>query len=127
MSEARGMKRVGYLLLAYASLGVALLGLVLPGLPSTEFVLLAAWAAARSSPRLSRWLENHRVFGPMLRNWRQGGVISRRHKVAASVSMCLCFGLLLWHAPPLWLVLLAGSGMGLGALMVWSRPEQVRT
>ena len=49
---ARGLRRVAYLLLAYASLGLAILGVFLPGLPSTEFVLLAAWAAARSSPRL---------------------------------------------------------------------------
>ena len=42
-----------YALLAYTSLGVGMIGLVVPGLPTTEFVLLAAWAAAKSSPRLS--------------------------------------------------------------------------
>lgn len=124
VTPARGLKRLGYLLLAYASLGVAVLGLFLPGLPSTEFVLLSAWAAARSSPRLSRWLEQHRLFGPLLRDWRAGGVISRKSKAIASLSMLACLALLLWHQPPLWLVLCASAGMACGALFIWSRPEQ---
>lgn len=123
---ARGLKRAAYLLLAYASLGLAILGVFVPGLPSTEFVLLSAWAAARSSPRLSRWLEQHRVFGPLLRNWRNGGVITRKSKAIASLAMGTCLALLLWHQPPLWLLLCAGGGMACGALYIWSRPEAQR-
>lgn len=74
------------LLLAVASLGLAVLGLLLPGLPSTEFVLLAAWAAARGSPRLHDWLLRHRVFGPMILHWRSGR-LPRRAKWAASAAM----------------------------------------
>ena len=55
-------------LLAYVSLGIGLIAIVIPGLPTTEFILLAAWAATKSSPRLSAWLENHRLFGPILSN-----------------------------------------------------------
>ena len=115
-----------WLLLAYLSIGMAMLGVILPGLPTTEFVLLAAWAASRSSPRLAAWLENHRVFGPLLRNWRNGGVITRRSKTVASLAMAACLGLLLWHQPPLWLLLCAGGGMACGALYIWSRPEAQR-
>ena len=53
-------------LLAYVSLGIGLIAIVVPGLPTTEFILLAAWAATKSSPRLSAWLENHRLFGACL-------------------------------------------------------------
>jgi len=120
---ARGLKRLGYLVLAWVSLGLALLGAVLPGLPCTEFVLLSAWAASRSSPRLSRWLERHRLFGPLLRDWRDGGVISRRSKTVASLAMLGCLGLLLWHQPPAWVLACAVGGMGCGALFIWSRPE----
>lgn len=117
------LKRFCYLVLAYLSLGMAILGAILPGLPTTEFVLLAAWASAKSSPRLNRWLHEHRLFGPMLSNWTQGGVIARRHKLYASISMLVCFALLLWHQPPLWLLLTAGGGMSCGACWIWSRPE----
>ncbi|MDR0276566.1 MAG: YbaN family protein [Paucimonas sp.] len=122
---ARGIKRLGYLLLAWVSLGMAVLGAILPGLPCTEFVLLSAWAASRCSPRLSRWLEQHRLFGPLLRDWRDGGRISRRSKVAASVAMLGCLGLLLWHQPPWWVLVCAVGGMGCGALFIWSRPERL--
>jgi uncharacterized membrane protein YbaN (DUF454 family) len=76
-------------LLAYVSLGIGLVAIVVPGLPTTEFILLAAWAATKSSPRLSAWLENHRLFGPILFNWRNGRIIARRAKVSATVSMLL--------------------------------------
>ncbi|QLF94364.1 YbaN family protein [Pseudomonas sp. ABC1] len=124
-TPATGLKKVAFIVLAYLSLGCAILGLFIPGLPSTEFVLLSAWAAARSSPRLSNWLENHRVFGPLLHNWRNGGVITRKSKAFASLSMLACLGLLIWHSPPLWLMALAAGGMAIGAAWIWSRPEHI--
>lgn len=115
-----------FALLAYASLAVGLVAIVVPGLPTTEFILLAAWAATRSSPRLSAWLENHRLFGPMLHNWRNGKVIPRRAKVGATASMLFCAGLMLVMLDHGWPVYLALTGMGLGNLWIWSRPEQVQ-
>jgi len=113
-----------WLALAHLSLGLALLGVFLPGLPTTEFVLLAAWAASRSSPRLSQWLEHHRLLGPPLRDWRSGGVIARRRKWLASLSMALAFAvatITLRHWPSL---LGIGLGMLCGAIWIWSRPER---
>ncbi|MGX1173415.1 YbaN family protein [Pseudomonas sp. R151218B TE3479] len=115
-----------FALLAYTSLAIGLVAIVVPGLPTTEFILLAAWAATRSSPRLSAWLESHRLFGPMLHNWRNGKVIPRRAKVAATVSMLLCAGLMLVMLDHGWPVCLALAGMGLGNLWIWSRPEQAQ-
>ncbi|WLH47558.1 YbaN family protein [Pseudomonas beijingensis] len=115
-----------FALLAYTSLAIGLVAIVVPGLPTTEFILLAAWAATRSSPRLSAWLENHRLFGPMLHNWRNGKVIPRRAKVGATASMLLCAGLMLVMLDHGWPVYLALAGMGLGNLWIWSRPEQVQ-
>ena len=116
------LKRLAYLVLAWCSLACALLGVLLPGLPATEFVLLAAWASAKGSPRLNQWLHRHRLFGPMLRDWR-AGVVARRVKWTASLSMSLCLAVLLWHQPPLWLLFSAVGGMGCGAYWIWSRPE----
>ncbi len=99
-------------LLAYVSLGIGLVAIVIPGLPTTEFILLAAWAATKSSPRLSAWLENHRLFGPILFNWR-------------TVSMLVCAILMLVMLDHGWPIYLAIAGMGLGNLWIWSRPERL--
>ncbi|WQG56840.1 YbaN family protein [Pseudomonas sp. RTB3] len=114
-------------LLAYVSLGIGLVAIVIPGLPTTEFILLAAWAATKSSPRLSAWLENHRLFGPILFNWRNGKIIARRAKVSATVSMLVCALLMLVMLEHHWPVYLAIAGMSLGNLWIWSRPGTARS
>ena len=119
------LSRLLYGLLAYVSLGIGLIAIVVPGLPTTEFILLAAWAATRSSPRLSAWLESHRLFGPILLNWRNGKVIQRRAKVSATISMLLCATVMLVFLEHRWPVFLAIGGMSLGNLWIWSRPESV--
>ena len=73
--------------LALVSLLLGLIGLFLPVLPTVPFILLSAWAAARSSPSLLAWLEGHSAFGPMLTEWRRGGVVRRRAKWLATVTM----------------------------------------
>ena len=119
------LARILFGLLAYVSLGIGLIAIVVPGLPTTEFILLAAWAATKSSPRLSAWLENHRLFGPILFNWRNGKIIARRAKVSATVSMLLCAGLMLVMLDHGWPIYLAIAGMSLGNLWIWSRPERL--
>ncbi len=117
--------RILFGLLAYISLGIGLIAIVIPGLPTTEFILLAAWAATKSSPRLSAWLENHRLFGPILSNWRNGKIIQRKAKVSATISMLVCAGVMLYVLDHNWPVFLAIAGMSLGNLWIWSRPERL--
>ncbi|MBN9659063.1 MAG: YbaN family protein [Acidobacteria bacterium] len=66
---------------------LAFVGVVVPGLPSTEFVLAAAYCFARSSPRMENWLLQHRWFGPTLRRFRETGGITRSGKRVALGSM----------------------------------------
>lgn len=115
-----------WLLLAYLSIAMAALGALTPGLPTTEFVLLAAFAASRSSPRLSAWLDNHRLFGPLLHNWHNGRVITRKTKLVASFSMLLALAIMLASVTHMPSVLFAALGMGCGALWIWSRPEHIK-
>lgn len=122
---ASKLSRLLFALLAYVSLGIGLVAIVIPGLPTTEFILLAAWAATRSSPRLSAWLENHRLFGPILHNWRNGKVIQRRAKVSATLSMLFCAGVMLVFLDHRWPLFLAIGGMAMGNLWIWSRPERL--
>ncbi|KAB0487265.1 hypothetical protein SAMN04490202_3934 [Pseudomonas reinekei] len=125
MPAASKLTRLLFGLLAYVSLGIGLIAIVIPGLPTTEFILLAAWAATKSSPRLSAWLENHRLFGPILSNWRNGRIIARRAKISATVSMLVCAGLMLMMLDHGWPIYVAMVGMGLGNLWIWSRPESL--
>ncbi|MGJ5817148.1 YbaN family protein [Paludibaculum fermentans] len=79
--------RILYTALGCLALTLAFVGVVVPGLPSTEFVLAAAYCFARSSPRMESWLLQHRWFGPTLRRFRDTGGITRSGKMAALASM----------------------------------------
>ena len=78
------------------SLILGLIGVVLPGLPTTPFVLLAAACYAKASPRLHRWLLNHRWMGPMLRDWESHRSLTRRSKTVAVGSMLLMVSVSIW-------------------------------
>jgi uncharacterized membrane protein YbaN (DUF454 family) len=104
-------------------LGLGLLGVVLPVLPTTPFLLLAAGCFAKSSPRLHGWLLSHRLFGPPIRNWEENGAISRPAKRLAAGSMAAVFALSLVLGLS-WKVLLAqGVLIGIGAAFVLTRPD----
>lgn len=108
---------------ALLCLVLGIVGIFLPGLPTTVFILLAAWAAARSSPRLYRWLWLHPLFGPMLRNWASGGRVSRRSKWSATVMMAVSGTILAFTEAPRWAVALACICMACVLAWLWRRPE----
>lgn len=113
-----------YFSLALFSLLLGVIGIFLPLLPTTPFILLSAWAAARSSPRLLAWLENHTAFGPMIRDWRRGGVVRRRPKWIATIVMSASGLYLLWSSHPRWAAWLAIACMATVAVWLWRRPER---
>ena len=98
---------------------LGLIGAVVPGMPTTVFILMAAWAAVRSSPRLHRWLYAHRVFGPLLHNWDTGGKVSRRAKWTATVSMGASSLLILYFSYKPWLTAMTLSIMACVLLWLW--------
>ena len=77
------MARWPFTVLAYVSVGLGLLGVLLPGLPTVPFLLLGAWAASRGSRRIHDWLHEHPRFGPALREWREQRAVSTRSKIVA--------------------------------------------
>lgn len=80
-------KRIVLIVVGFVSLGLGGLGIVVPLLPTTPLVLVAAFAFANSSETLHRWLLDHRVFGPLIDNWRRHGAISRTAKTMSVLSM----------------------------------------
>jgi uncharacterized protein len=75
------------------SLVIGVIGIYLPLLPTTPLVLLAAFCFSRGSERWARWLEAHRTFGPMVRQWRENRAVPLRAKQLAVVMMTLsCAG-----------------------------------
>ena len=102
---------------------LGVIGVVVPGLPTTPFILLAAWAAARSSPRLHMWLLKHRLFGPMVRDWQHGGAVSRRAKWSATIAMGICGLIIGFTAPRPWMTAVGLGCMALVLAWLWQRPE----
>ncbi|MDH3789885.1 MAG: YbaN family protein [Xanthomonadales bacterium] len=76
----------------FVFLGLGTLGIVLPLLPTTPFVLLSAACFARSSERWHRWLLANETFGPMIRNWEEHRCISCRVKIISILTMVLVGG-----------------------------------
>ncbi len=86
------------------SLGVAGLGIVLPGLPVTPFVLLAAACYLRSSERLYRWLLSNQVFGPIITTWNEKRGLTVRTKLVTLVLVWLMLGsAALWLVESVWM------------------------
>lgn len=116
--------RWALLALAVLSLVLGVIGIFLPVLPTVPFILLSAWAAARSSPRLLAWLESHTAFGPMLTEWRRGGVVRRRAKWSATVVMGASAAIMLVVVSNRWVALIAIGCMACVLAWLWRRPEQ---
>lgn len=119
----RHFARWTWIALAYAFVALAILGVFLPGLPTTPFVLAAVWAAARGSQHLHDWLVAHRIFGPMIRDWREQGAVSRRAKHLSLLTMLLCAVIIIGVAPHWGIAAFACGWMTLVAVWLWLRPE----
>jgi uncharacterized protein len=84
--------RYAFLAAGFAFMGLAILGALLPVLPATPFVLIAAACFARASARFYNWVLNHRLFGPTVREWRRDRSIPYRVKLWAIALMALSLG-----------------------------------
>ena len=108
-----------WLILGVLFLLIGAVGVVLPLLPTTPFVLAAAACFAKSSPRMHTWLLGSRVFGPVISNWENKKCIPLRAKLLALTMMTAVGGTsVLFFVPPGW-PRLAGVGLiVLGCLVV---------
>ena len=96
--------KVLWLLAGLASVARGAIGVVVPLLPTTPFLLVAAFAFARSSTRLNRWLREHRSFGPLIENWHREGSIDRKVKRTAIIVILITPVITWLFGVPLWLI-----------------------
>jgi len=92
-NEGGAMIRIFWGSVGGISVGLGVAGVVLPLVPTTPFMLLAAYCFARSSPKLERWLLEHPRFGPSIADWRAHRAISGRGKRLAVLAIGLTFAL----------------------------------
>jgi uncharacterized membrane protein YbaN (DUF454 family) len=110
------MRRLGLLTLGWLAVALGGLGIVVPGLPTTGFFVLAAACFARSSPRFERWVLNLPKVGPLVRDHRAGLGMPRRAKVVAIAMMLTACSL---SALALGSPALAGVVLGGGVVGTW--------
>ena len=91
-TERRTIGRVLLASLGVVCIALGVIGIFVPGLPTTEFVLAASFLFARSSPRLQHWLESNRLLGPTLMRFRETRGMPRKAKLLALTSMWIGIG-----------------------------------
>lgn len=117
------LKKALWRLLALFFVALAFIGVILPGIPTTEFVLLAVWASANGWPRLHDWLINHPRFGPLIEQWHTHRAIPRRAKWIAFLGMLVSGTLLITSNAPLWVKYSVPVIMGIVMIWLARRPE----
>lgn len=92
---------VRYLLIGIGTISaiLGLIGMFLPLLPTVPFLLLSAACFSRSSARMQAWLFNHRLLGPVLRNYLERQGLTRRQLIGSLISMWLGMGIAIYIAP----------------------------
>ena len=83
------MRKTLWVILGLFFVGCAYIGIILPGVPTTFFVILAAWAFSKSSEKFNKWIHEHKLFGKYLTNWETKKVYPTRGRYAMIGVMCI--------------------------------------
>lgn len=117
------LARFAWLTLGWTSLGAGALGVVLPVLPTTPFVIVAAFAFGKASPRLRTWLASNRHFGPVISDWQTNGAIAPRFKIMAMIMMAAVFVVSLVLSMPTHVLAIQAIGIVAAAGFILTRPN----
>jgi len=109
--------------LGISSVSIGVINAFIPLLPSTVFLLIGAWAFSKGAPHWRERLMAHPRFGAPLRNWADGGRVSKRGKRLAAVGMAASVAVSLWFYGPTVPVLAVAAGLVGLATWLWTRPE----
>ena len=89
------MKRLALIILGWVCVSLAFVGIFVPGIPTTIFLIIALWAFTKTSKKLRYWLLHHKRFGPILSNWQEHKVVPLRAKILMVTFMIL--SVILFH------------------------------
>lgn len=117
------MTRWAFTALAYLFVGLAMVGVVVPGVPTFPFLLLAAWCASRGSKRLHAWLYSHPRFGQSLIDWEQNRAVSMRSKAIAIALLALSWLIMWWRTDSVWLLTVLALFFATVGAFLLTRPE----
>ena len=121
------MKRVFFLVVGTLALALGVIGLVVPLLPTTPFLILAAACFMRSSPRIHDWLIAHPLLGKILRDWQEHRGIALPYKVISTGLIVVFASYSLWtmelSAP---LSVAVGTAILLVLGFIWTRPTPLK-
>jgi len=120
----RRVVRLSYFAVGVMFVGLGIVGYILPVMPGTVFLILAAACFARSSPELEHWLVTHKKLGPSIIAWRETGAIPRPIKLIAIGSMAVSMTLICLSPAPAWVDGLAATILTACAAFVASRPAK---
>jgi uncharacterized protein len=109
------LRRALFLTVGFLAVAVGTVGIVVPGLPTTGFFVLAAACFAKSSPRFERWVLDLPTVGPMVRDYRAGLGMPRRAKVVAITMMVAACSLSAWIVG----LPIGAAILGAGAIGAW--------
>ena len=105
-------------------LGVlGVLGVLLPLLPTTPFILVAAFCFARGSEAFHSWLLDHKIFGPLIKNWHDHRAVSRGAKVSAVVFMVIAVVITICLDVPAYILWIQIGVLSLVAIFLLTRPS----
>lgn len=121
------LRRALYVALAWASFALGVVGVFVPLMPTTCFMLLAVWAASRGSPRFALWIREHPRFGPTVLAWEGERAIPRHAKWMAGIMLAVSIAVLLLTLHLVWLKLMLATGLVLLGLWIATRPEPCRS
>lgn len=114
--------RLLWLLAGLLAVVVGAIGVVVPLLPTTPFLLIAAFAFARSSVRLTQWLHEHPKFGPLIDNWQRYGSIDRRSKNMAIIVIVATPVITFFFGAPWWAIASQVAVLACSATFILTRP-----
>lgn len=123
----KALRRPLLLALAWVCVALGAVGIVLPLLPTTPFLLVAIWAFSRSSPEMAARIRNHAIAGSYVRDWEDEGVIPLGAKIIAITMMLAMLGYLYFGVgAPSWVMIAASVVLVLVAAYMLSRPSRPR-
>lgn len=114
----KNIKKTAWVIAGFLCLGIAYIGIIVPGIPWTTPTIGAAFCFAKGSDRWHNWLMNHKLFGSFLRNWRDKKIFPTKVKWAMFIMMDISL-ITIWLTTGNWMLVMGVAAM-MAAVLFWA-------